>query len=169
MSKLLHSLLNPAPVVVTEALPAPTATPTTSVSVDEITLKGKLKESGTGQASVGVEAALTYTGPGVDYDGEDGLYLAVDFVIEGEISVDDQSFDYEQGSQRGTHQQSAILFENVGVTHVVFPHDQSNFPLVRQSPEVVKHVTAFVTQWLNENIESIVDLEKLANEADIVR
>lgn len=160
---LINSLINPAQPVVEEQVAPPQAEE--RIEFDEVTYTGKLS-SQNGVASVRAEAAISYFHPQIDYNGEDALYLAVEFTVEADFSIEDESFDHEFG----TEERYSHLFEDVKLVNIVIPHDASNYPLFKLPPEQHTHVIAFVKDALSKvDVESepAFNWEKVSDGIDI--
>ena len=150
--KLMNSLLNPVVVVEAEVPAAPTET----VSIDEVTRHGKY----TGSVFRFV-LYVTYTHPNLPED----LYLVVGANLRGEYTSEDNSFDYEYGSERGTHGGVDEYLTDLAWENVEVPQVADNMDLFKMEPEQVQHVVSVVSNYLTnmseDEIGKHVNLEEL--------
>ena len=156
---LFRSLINPTAQPVVEALSeSPEApVPSETVTVDEADMIGR------GDRHSGIPHSLnvTYSHPNLP----EPLYLTAHAKLVGDVSVEDNSFDYSYGSQNGTHEDYSDLVENLAWTNASIPQVADNMDLFKLTPEQVAHVTKVVVNYIStmeqEAIEKIVDMGKV--------
>lgn len=104
---------------------------------------------------------MTYSHPSL----AEPIYLTVQALLGATYSVEDNSFDFNYGSERGVHKDIAEVFDDLEWTNVTVPHIADNMELFKLEPEKVRHVTKFVVDYLtsmnSDAISEHVDIDKL--------
>ncbi len=155
---LINSLINPpAEPLVESPMAAEAPAPSETVTVDDTDrLAGGSRYSG-----IPYSLNVTYSHPKLP----EPLYLTAHAKLDGEYSVEDNSFDYSYGSQNGVHRDVSDLVENLAWTGVSVPQIADNMDLFKLTPEQVDHITKVVVHYITameqEAIEQIVDMEKV--------
>lgn len=147
----LNSLLNP-PVIVEDAAR------TEHAFVEEANRKGGYR------SGFVFSLYVTYVHPAMAEE----LYLVVNAFLNADFASDDNSFGYSYGSESGTHGDIDEYLTDLEWTKVEIPHVADNMNLFKMQPEQVKHITAFVTNYLTrmdeDEIAKLLDVEDLVSE-----
>lgn len=142
---LLSSLINPAPVAAPEAAPlvemqAPTNQPT-PMTVTDVERNREPTPVGEDQFEVPFDVFISY-----DLNGEK-LSLTAEVNVLISLDREDDSFDYEYGSERGTHPSSGVGADFT-VDEVILPQEEFNYDLYRLPPETMQEVTTAIVARL---------------------
>lgn len=163
---LIKTLINPQQETVMEA-PAQPAAPAEPagerVEVEDVDIEGKPKhvDSGSGYQvyEVPVYVAISYFHPSLD----EPFQLGVNFKVRGNVRVEDDSFDYEYGSQRGVHGGKYVVFDDMSIESVEFPQEDYNYDLFKLPAERKTHVATFIKNYFEsmkeDQIARFVDPE----------
>lgn len=170
MSKfdLIQSLLNPQTETIVEAPAEPVAPAQPAgerVEIEDVDVEGKptLVDSSQHHATYEIPcyAAISYHHPSLD----EPFQLGVNFKVRGNYSVEDDSFDYEYGSQRGTHGGKYAVFSDLEVTGVEFPQEDYNYELFKLPTDRKNHVANFISQYFNalsdEQLSKLINAESI--------
>jgi hypothetical protein len=155
---LLSSLINAKPAVV-EALEAPQAARTQdTIEVGDV----NLAKRPTSDDSIKCEIWAQYE----DVQGET-YSLTVHAMLHGDFSVEDDSFGYEHGSERGTHEDVYNDISDLHFKSVSVPHVPDNLEVHRLEPQKFNHVVQTVKSFFegmdHEEVKGLVDMEKLSS------
>lgn len=158
--KLINSLISPpaSPIVEAEEPAAPQ--PTEYVEIDDVDRVSGPR--GGSEFYIQYNVHVTYHHPSIE---EEGLHLTVSALLDGSYSVEDDSFSYEYGSERGVHGGKYDAIDGLSWSKVTIPHIEDNIEFFKLAPEQATHVSQMVVGYLSgmssDDIEKLVDVETL--------
>lgn len=162
MSKLplLSSLFGsdePAPAVIVEAV----APATERIEIIDADDTGKPKNADAAHGREGYEIPYSMT---VHYfNGDLTVELnMVDATLVATHGMEDSSFSYEYGSERGTGGGKYWTFTDLKWKDPKIPHAVENYDLFQLPPEQVQHIAAFVKKALET-----MDEDDITNHIDV--
>ena len=159
---LLNSLMG---VNENQQPPTPHAAPSepqATVEITEVLDSDQFKESGWNKDYTTYSAKFSL---GVKYTEPNGsaLELYVNTTLSYEFSIDDDSFDYEYGSIRGTHGGVHGVISYSEFSNTEIPREEENYDFYKLPPEQVSRIGNLIINHINnmkeEEVEKYYDVD----------